>query len=57
MVQAEERRDRAPVDITDLRDRIEQAFGEGTFWDSLSMNNKIRHLIERALQDIEAEKK
>lgn len=55
MVQAEEKRDRVPVDITDLRDRIDAAFGKETFWSALSMNNKIRHLIERALEQVEAE--
>lgn len=47
--------DRIPVDITGLRDDINSAFQEETFWNDLSMSQKIRKIIEIGLTQIKSQ--
>ncbi|MCY7284834.1 MAG: hypothetical protein LH679_15705 [Cyanobacteria bacterium CAN_BIN43] len=49
--------DRINVDIEGLRDRIEQAHADNPLWEKLSMAQKLRQLLEQALEQAEAPKK
>jgi hypothetical protein len=47
--------DRHPVDIEGLRDQIENAYPQDTFWADLSMSQKIRKLIQLGLDQLKKE--
>ncbi len=47
--------DRTSVNIGDLRERIDNA-REGIMWQELSLNQKIRILLQERLEEIEQEK-
>jgi hypothetical protein len=49
--------DRINVDIEGLRDRIDQAHSENPLWEKLSMAQKLRQLLEEALEKAETPKK
>jgi hypothetical protein len=49
--------DRQNVDIEGLRDRIVKVYADNPLWDKLSMSQKLRQLIEEALQAAETQQK
>ncbi len=45
--------DRINVDVDGLRDRIERAYAANPLWAKLSMAQKLRQLVEEALEAAE----
>jgi len=45
--------DRQNVDIEGLRDRIVKVYASNPLWQKLSMSQKLRQLIEQALDAVE----
>lgn len=45
--------DRQNVDIEGLRDRIVKVYASNPLWEKLSMSQKLRQLIEQALEAVE----
>ncbi|MCY7278430.1 MAG: hypothetical protein LH702_33015 [Phormidesmis sp. CAN_BIN44] len=50
-------RDRLTLDITDLKERIEECRSDDPAWRELSLSGKIRALLVQQLEELEQHKK